>query len=130
MKYDHSKPTSQMLGRFQPWHRGHTELFKRMHAETGQVAIMIRDMPIDDDNPLLYAEVMENILEALEEEGFTKAEDYVIMVVPNITNIGYGRDVGYSITQYDLGEEIHKISATEIRNASKHRTNDITESSD
>ena len=130
MKFNHSKPTSQMLGRFQPWHRGHTELFKRMHAETGQVAIMIRDMPIDDDNPLIYAEVMENILEALEEEGFTKAEDYVIMVVPNITNIGYGRDVGYSITQYDLGEEIHKISATEIRNAGKHRTNDITESSD
>jgi len=119
-----------MLGRFQPWHRGHTELFKRMHAETGQVAIMIRDMPIDDDNPLLYSEVMENILEALEEEGFTKAEDYVIMIVPNITNIGYGRDVGYSITQYDLGEEIHKISATEIRNANKHRTNDTTESSD
>ena len=130
MKFDHSKPTSQMLGRFQPWHRGHTELFKRMHAETGQVAIMIRNMPIGDDNPLLYAEVMENILEALEEEGFTKAEDYVIMVVPNITNIGYGRDVGYSITQYDLGEEIHKISATEIRNAGKHRTNDTTESSD
>jgi len=125
-----NKPTSQMLGRFQPWHRGHTELFKRMHAETGQVAIMIRDMPIDDDNPLLYSEVMENILEALEEEGFTKAEDYVIMIVPNITNIGYGRDVGYSITQYDLGEEIHKISATEIRNANKHRTNDTTESSD
>jgi len=125
-----NKPTSQMLGRFQPWHRGHTELFKRMHAETGQVAIMIRDMPIDDDNPLLYSEVMENILEALEEEGFTKAEDYVIMIVPNITNIGYGRDVGYSITQYDLGEEIHKISATEIRNANKHRTNNITESSD
>ena len=119
-----------MLGRFQPWHRGHTELFKRMHAETGQVAIMIRDMPIGDDNPLLYSEVMENILEALEEEGFTKAEDYVIMIVPNITNIGYGRDVGYSITQYDLGEEIHKISATEIRNANKHRTNDTTESSD
>jgi len=125
-----NKPTSQMLGRFQPWHRGHTELFKRMHAETGQVAIMIRDMPIDDDNPLLYSEVMENILEALEEEGFTKAEDYVIMIVPNITNIGYGRDVGYSITQYDLGEEIHKISATEIRNANKHRTNNTTESSD
>lgn len=125
-----NRPTSQMLGRFQPWHRGHTELFKRMHAETGQVAIMIRDMPIDDDNPLLYSEVMENILEALEEEGFTKAEDYVIMIVPNITNIGYGRDVGYSITQYDLGEEIHKISATEIRNANKHRTNNTTESSD
>jgi len=118
MKFDHTKPTSQMLGRFQPWHRGHTELFKKIHAETGQVAIMIRNMPIDDDNPLLYAEVMENILETLEEEGFTKAEDYIIMVVPNITNIGYGRDVGYNMTKYKLDDDIEKISATDIRNAS------------
>jgi hypothetical protein len=46
---------------------------------------------------------------------FTYDKDYVIMVVPNITHIGYGRDVGYTIKQYDLGEEIHAISATEIR---------------
>ena len=37
-------PTSQMLGRWQPWHDGHTELFKRALAETGQVCIMIRDV--------------------------------------------------------------------------------------
>ena len=28
-----------MLGRWQPWHAGHTELFKRAIAETGQVCI-------------------------------------------------------------------------------------------
>ena len=31
------KPTTQMLGRWQSWHDGHTELFKRALAETGQV---------------------------------------------------------------------------------------------
>ena len=41
MKFDPTKPTSQMLGRFQPGHSGHTELFKKIHAENGQVIIMI-----------------------------------------------------------------------------------------
>ena len=27
--FDWKKPTVQMLGRWQPWHDGHTELFKR-----------------------------------------------------------------------------------------------------
>jgi nicotinamide mononucleotide adenylyltransferase len=42
--FDWKKPTTQMLGRWQPWHDGHTELFKRALAETGQVCIMVRDV--------------------------------------------------------------------------------------
>ena len=42
--FDSKKPTVQMLGRWQPWHDGHTELFKRAHAITGQVIIMVRDV--------------------------------------------------------------------------------------
>ena len=40
---DRRKPTVQMLGRYQPWHDGHRELFKRAHAKTSQVAILVRD---------------------------------------------------------------------------------------
>ena len=89
-----------------------------MHAETGQVVIMIRTMAIGENNPYPPQAVKSAIQQEL--NMFTYDKDYVIMVVPNVVNIGYGRDVGYSITQYDLGEEIHSISATEIRNASKH----------
>ena len=35
--FDPQKPTTQMLGRWQPWHPGHTALFKKAFAETGQV---------------------------------------------------------------------------------------------
>jgi len=91
-----------------------------MHAETGQVIIMIRQMPIDQDNPYAPGQVSENIDTALSIEGFTFGEDYDIIMVPNIINIGYGRDVGYKFTQYDLGEDIHKISATGIRNELKN----------
>ena len=40
---------------------------------------------------------------------------YEIVVVPNIVNITYGRDVGYTIEKETLGEEIEQISATNIR---------------
>ena len=91
-----------------------------MHAETGQVVIMIRQMVVDENNPYAPGQVGELINTALSINGFTFGEDYDIIMVPNITNIGYGRDVGYTITQYDLGEDIHKMSATEIRNELKN----------
>jgi hypothetical protein len=34
---------------------------------------------------------------------------------PNITNIIYGRDVGYKIEKVDLSPELQAISATAIR---------------
>ena len=114
---DYTKPTSQMLGRIQPWHLGHTELFKKIHAETGQVVIMVRSMPISDSDPYPPITIKQTIQNEL--NRFTYDVDYVIIIVPNIINIGYGRDVGYTIKQYDLGEEIHSISATQIRNESK-----------
>ena len=112
---DRSKPTVQLLGRWQPWHKGHTGLFKRAIQKTGQVVIQIRNMPIDENNPYNYHEVRVRIVKALKAEGFVNGKDYEINEVPNIIDIAYGRDVGYTITQHDLGEEIHKISATKIR---------------
>ena len=37
------------------------------------------------------------------------------MMVPNITNIGEGRGVGYKIEEIELSKEIQEISATKIR---------------
>jgi len=126
--FDYQKPTTQMLGRWQPWHDGHTALFKKVFAETGQVAIMVRDVGgivgqdagggrtvAQDDNPFDFLTAKENIIRGLAKEGFTYNEDYIIMEVPNIVDISYGRGVGYTFTQHDLGEEIHNISATQIR---------------
>ena len=128
MAFDWQKPTAQMLGRWQPWHDGHTALFKKAFAETGQVVIMIRDVSgivgkdagagrtaKQDDNPFLLMDVIRGIQEGLDKEGFKENEDYIIMRVPNIVDISYGRGVGYTFTQHDLGDEIHNISATKIR---------------
>ena len=112
---DSKKPTVQMMGRYQPWHGGHRELFKQAVKKTGQVVIMVRDMPVDNNNPLQWYEVRDIIEEDLTKHGFTIGKDYVIMQVPNIVDITYGRDVGYSITLERLPDEIENISATEIR---------------
>jgi hypothetical protein len=123
--FDPLNPTVQMLGRWQPWHDGHQELFKRCHAMTGQVCILIRQVPEkreansrvpgQDDNPFDLETVQQNIIDGLAKDGFTFMKDYVIMVVPNIVDISYGRGVGYTFTEHDLGKEIHDISATKIR---------------
>jgi len=126
--FDWQRPCTQVLGRWQPWHPGHTALFKKALLETGQVCIQIRDVGgivgadagagrtvAQADNPFNFAEVKNNITQALFKEGFTYNEEYIIMQVPNIVDISYGRGVGYTFTQHDLGEEIHAISATQIR---------------
>jgi len=120
--FDWKKPTVEMLGRWQPWHNGHTELFKRALKKTGQVCIMYRDVGGADagvegqsDNPFQFEEVKKNIMEGLTPHGYEEGREYVVIKVPNIIDISYGRGVGYTFTEHDLGTEIHKISATNIR---------------
>ena len=128
MAFNWKNPTTQMLGRWQPWHAGHTALFKKALMETGQVCIQIRDVggivgedagagrtAAQTDNPFDLDTVKHNIVKALAEEGFVHDQDYIIMLVPNIVDISYGRGVGYTFSQHNLGEEIHSISATKIR---------------
>ena len=55
------------------------------------------------------------IISSLELEGFKNEREFIVIKVPNITDISFGRGVGYTFTEHDLGEEIHKISATNIR---------------
>ena len=112
---DRLKPTTQLLGRYQPWHGGHTALFKRALSKTGQVVIMLRETEQDASNPFSIEERKANIIKELAQEGFEHHKEYCIIAVPNITHITYGRDVGYKIEQEHLGEDIESISATKIR---------------
>ena len=109
--WDNKKPTAQMLGRWQPWHAGHQKLFEEILKKTGQVNIMVRDVQGVDDNPFNFETVQKNILGALKDyQNRVK-----IILVPNITNICYGRGVGYKIEEIELSKEIQEISATKIR---------------
>ena len=109
--WNNQAPTTQMLGRFQPWHPGHQALFDRAMAKHEQVVLMVRDMPTDESNPYPAHEVVENLQQNLcKYAGKVKIE-----VVPNILNITYGRAVGYKIEQEVIDDATHEISATKIR---------------
>jgi hypothetical protein len=88
-------------------------LFERAIAKTGQVVIQIRDCQgWQGSNPFAIEQVKNNIKRDLDPlfQG-----QYEIQVVPNITNITYGRDVGYKIEQETFDKTITDISATKIR---------------
>jgi adenylylsulfate kinase len=111
--FNSKAPTAFMLGRYQPFHDGHKNLILEALKRVGQVCIAIRDTQgTDEKNPFNLDEVEANIRSGM--KGYEGK--YTIIRVPNITNIFYGRDVGYKIEQIDLDKSLQDISATKIRN--------------
>jgi len=111
-EWDNKKPTTQMLGRWQPFHDGHYALFEKIIKKNGQVCIQVRDVKDVDDNPFDFETVKKNIEQRLLPNFKNR---FKIVLVPNITNISYGRGVGYTIEEVVLPEKIQNISATKIR---------------
>jgi len=111
--FDWQKETVEQLGRWQPWHAGHRALFDRLIQKTGQVCIMIRDCQgWQGSNPFAIDQVKNAIKRDLD---MMYQGQYEILVVPNITHIGYGRGVGYTMAEEKFDESITNISGTEIR---------------
>ena len=106
--HDWKVPTTLLLGRYQPWHEGHHALLEKAHERTTQVVIGVRDTHgTSEKDPLPYQEVA-NRIRAEERSSF-------VVKFPNITNIVYGRDVGYKIEQIELSQELQSVSATQKR---------------
>jgi adenylylsulfate kinase len=108
--HDWRQPTTLMLGRYQPWHEGHHALYEEAGKRTDQVLLGVRDTyQTSEKDPLTFDEV----------KGYISKdpvmENALVLKLPNITNIVYGRDVGYKIEQVKLGADIEAISATQKR---------------
>jgi hypothetical protein len=69
---------------------------------------------VDAKNPLPFFAVKQRIEAAL------SAHDgrFVVVPLPNITNVFYGRDVGYNVERIVLDEATEAISATRMRDLS------------
>jgi len=110
--FDWRAPTALFLGRYQPFHEGHKTLVAEGITRVGQACIAVRDTTdTDEKNPFDFEFVRSRIHEMMTEHK----GKYVVVQVPNITNVFYGRDVGYSVERIDLPEAIQAISATKIR---------------
>lgn len=110
---------AMFLGRWQPLHDGHKELFSQLLNSGKNICIMIRDTPVNEKNPFTSEQVKQNI-EEYYSEG-VKNGNIVVMIVPNIISINFGRSVGYDIIEHVPPTEISDISATKIREEMKNR---------
>ena len=111
-RWDNQAPTALLIGRYQPFHKGHKTLVAEALSRTGQVCIALRDVGgIDDSNPYSFETVRDNIINACVEFG----DKIKVVELPNITDIFYGRGVGYNIEEIVLDEKTQQISATKIR---------------
>ena len=107
------RKTALIIGRWQPWHEGHRGLFLAALERAERVAIGVRHThATDGKNPFTFDEVKEFIDKDLSNQYAGK---YDVIELPNITNVIYGRDVGYKVEKISLGDDIEKISATEVR---------------
>jgi hypothetical protein len=108
--FDWKAPTSLILGRWQPWHEGHHGIYEEAKKRNKQVMIGVRNTHgTSEKDPLTFDEVHSYIKKDL------TVKNALIIRVPNITNIVYGRDVGYKIERVSLGKEVEAISATQKR---------------
>ena len=107
------KKTSLIIGRWQPWHEGHRALFLAALGKAERVMIGVRHTyQTDKKNPFTFEEVKEFIDRDLSSDFAGK---YDVIQLPNITNLVYGRDVGYKVEKISFEEDIEKISATQVR---------------
>ena len=111
-KWNNQAPTALLIGRYQPFHIGHKTLVAESIKRTGQCCIALRDVAgTDDSNPYDFERVKGEIHAACVEFG----DKIKVVELPNITDVFYGRGVGYNIEQLELSKELQSVSATKIR---------------
>jgi cytidyltransferase-like protein len=104
---------AMFVGRWQPLHKGHQELFKQAMNEGKNVLICIRDVEPDEKNPYTAEEVRNNIMNFYSQEVVDGKIS--VIIIPDICSIEFGRGVGYDIIEHIPPTEIGEISATKIR---------------
>ena len=122
---DWSKKTGMMLGRFQPWNSGHRAMFKQIaglpfsnHRDKSkttprQIVIMVRHQP---DGKYTFDEIKQQIVKDLEPEFHGC---YTIMLVPNISNVFMGRQVGYDVERINLTSDMEPVDNKLITSAER-----------
>jgi phosphopantetheine adenylyltransferase len=117
---------SLFIGRWQPLHEGHKQLFRQVIDEGGKVCVAIREVEIDDKNPFTSHDIMLNIAKEMETE--IQAGKLKVITIPDICSVEFGRGVGYDIVEHIPPQEISEISATKIRNGEMDATGKKTHS--
>ena len=82
--------TALIIGRWQPWHKGHRELFKAALSRAEKVAIGVRaTFETDGKNPFSFEEVKKITNDSTKKCSFNPSKDWAL-IGPNIKfPVGY-----------------------------------------
>ncbi len=108
---DRKENASLFVGRWQPFHEGHKTLIETVLKKGKPVVVAIRDTEMSHKNPYTTKERWEKIQHTLQKYG----KLVKIVVIPDIDEICYGRDVGYDIRKIELTKKLHAVSGTKTR---------------
>ena len=106
--YNGHKKYALFIGRWQPFHNGHKYLIDEALAKGQNVCVAIRDTEISEQNPYgaeIRAEMIRRVY----------GDRVEIIVIPDISSINIGRNVGYDVNVAEPPAEIGKISGTNVR---------------
>jgi|GEM_PF-3682957 len=95
-----------LIGRWQPFHLGHKAMIDEALASGKEVVVGIRDTKESERNPFSSTMRLAMILNTFKEKPVE------VILIPDISEIWVGRDVGYKVMQVDYGKD---ISGREIR---------------
>lgn len=112
-----TRPYSFLPGRWSPPHEGHRQLVQSVLDEGESVCIGIRDTDISESNPYTLKERTQKLGEMFKAE--IANGDVLLWPIPDISEICYGRNVGWGIRRIRLGRQTEAISATDIRDSQK-----------
>jgi adenylylsulfate kinase len=119
-----NQPKALFIGRWQPFHNGHKWLVEQKLKQQIPVLIAVRDVEADEDNPLTTGQTIEIL------RKFYAGEAVEIITIPNIESVNFGRNVGYEVNEFLPPPEIESISAAEIRNFLRNKSDLWKEKSD
>ena len=100
---------AMFIGRWQPFHDGHKWLINQKLSEGEPILIAVRDIPPDEKNPFTTEQTIEMVSKVYEDQ------DVVVLPIPDISSVNYGRGVGYGIIEHVPPADVGFVSATSIR---------------
>lgn len=114
LDYADIKPKYAMfIGRWQTLHEGHDWLFNQRLNLGENILICIRDVPKGPKDLLSANEVQINL--QLRYADLISKGRIKLLIIPDITSVNYGRDVGYEVKEFIPPEEISNLSGTMLR---------------
>ena len=109
-----SNKRAMFIGRWQPFHNGHKWLISQKLDQGAPVLICVRDIPPDERNPFTTEQTVHMLETAYADE------DVVVLSIPDIESVNWGRGVGYETNEHVPPKDVGFVSATSIREKIKN----------